>query len=256
MNCLLCVSCYILLTYLYIQYIVVLFSSPVNFCLFGNLFVNVTGSFHPSWTLSFSLVCRKYLVRETANSDDQQLETMGLMQEQFCVLIWNWSFFVCVVSLCEHAPSDLEYAFREAGMMNVICAYFGAHAWREQITISKTPVIPYKAMLPALHAWKRSFMKMASESRKKTFPSSEIELLHSEMHKRIFFFFFSSICSELKGPTNAKELKEICAYNALLPVGPTVTDIKKKWFDMKIASCSGKMLWLRQECHWGWRSNS
>lgn len=70
-------------------------------------------------------------------------------------------------------------------------------------------------------------MKMASESRTETFPSSEVELLHSEIHKRIFF---SSICSELKGPTNAKELKEICADNALLPVGPTVTDIKKKWF--------------------------
>lgn len=79
-------------------------------------------------------------------------------------------------------------------------------------------------MLPALHDWKRSFMKMASESRKKTFPSSEIELLHSEIHKRIFF---SSICSELKGPTNAKELKEICAYNALLPVGPTVIDARR-----------------------------
>lgn len=73
-------------------------------------------------------------------------------------------------------------------MMNATCAYDGARALVEQITINNTPIIPYKGTLPSLHAWKRSFMKMALKSRKKHFPSLETEVLLSEIHKKSCHF--------------------------------------------------------------------
>ncbi len=77
-------------------------------------------------------------------------------------------------------------------------------------------------------------MKMASKSKKKNFTSSEIEVLLSEIQKRKSVIF-SSISSGIKGP--AKEWEKIMrAVNAFSPVGRTITEIKKKWFDMKMAS--------------------
>lgn len=48
---------------------------------------------------------------------------MGLKQQLFLCSNLKLILLFCVVSLCERASSDLEYAFREVGMMNVICAY-------------------------------------------------------------------------------------------------------------------------------------
>lgn len=45
-----------------------------------------------------------------------------------------------------------------------------------------TPTMPYKAVLPVLHARKRSFMKMASKIKTTNFTSWEIEVLPSEIH--------------------------------------------------------------------------
>lgn len=45
------------------------------------------------------------------------------------------------------------------------------------------PTMPYKAVLPVLHARKRSFMKMASKIKTTNFTSREIEVLPSEIHK-------------------------------------------------------------------------
>lgn len=79
-------------------------------------------------------------------------------------------------------------------------------------------------------------MKMASKSKKKNFTSSEIEVLLSEIQKGKSVIF-SSVSRGIKGPAKAKEWEKITsAVNAVSPVGRTVPEIKKKWFDMKMAS--------------------
>ncbi len=76
---------------------------------------------------------------------------------------------------------------------------------------------------------------MASKSKKKSFTSSEIEVLLSEIQKRKSIIF-SSVSGGIKGPAKAKEWEKISAVNAVSPVGCTNKEIKKKWFNMKMAS--------------------
>ncbi len=65
---------------------------------------------------------------------------------------------------------------------------------------------------------------------------TKIDILLSEIQKRKSVIF-SSISSGIKGPAKAKEWEKITsAVNAISPAGRTVTEIKKKWFNMKMAS--------------------
>jgi len=77
-------------------------------------------------------------------------------------------------------------------------------------------------------------MRMASRHKKNNFTGSEIEVLLSEIQKRSVFF--SSVSRGITGPAKAKKWEAITnAVNSVSPVVRNVTEIKKKWFDMKMA---------------------
>ena len=64
---------------------------------------------------------------------------------------------------------------------------------------------------------------------------SEIEVLLSEIQKGKSVIF-SCVSSGITGPAKAKKWEEITsAVNSVSPVVCNVTEIKKKWFDMKMA---------------------
>ena len=78
-------------------------------------------------------------------------------------------------------------------------------------------------------------MRMASRRKKNNFMGSEIEVLLSEIQKGKSVIF-SSVSSGITGPAKAKKLEEITsAANSVSPIVRNVTEIKKKWFDLKMA---------------------
>ena len=76
---------------------------------------------------------------------------------------------------------------------------------------------------------------MASRRKNNNFTGSEIEVLLSEIQKGKSVIF-SSVRSGITGPAKAKKWEAITiAVNSVSPVVCNVTEIKKKWFDMKMA---------------------
>jgi len=73
------------------------------------------------------------------------------------------------------------------------------------------------------------------KAQKEQLYGSEIEVLLSEIQKGKSVIF-SSVSSEVTGPAKAKKWEEITsAVNSVSPVVRNVPEIKKKWFDMKMA---------------------
>ena len=70
---------------------------------------------------------------------------------------------------------------------------------------------------------------MASRHKKNNFTGSETEVLLSEIQKgkSVIFSSVSSAAKMKKADTSA--------VNSVSPVVHNVTEIKKKWFDMKVA---------------------
>lgn len=76
---------------------------------------------------------------------------------------------------------------------------------------------------------------MAPRSKKNNF-TRQIRVLLLEVHKRKSIIF-NSIRSGITGPAEAKQCEKIMsAVNAVSPEGHTVTEIKKKWFNMEMPS--------------------
>ena len=76
---------------------------------------------------------------------------------------------------------------------------------------------------------------MASRHKKNNFTGSEIEVLLSEMQKGKSVIF-SSVSNGIAGPVKAKKWEATTsAVNSVSPAVRYVTEIKKKWFDMKMA---------------------
>jgi len=76
-------------------------------------------------------------------------------------------------------------------------------------------------------------MRMASRRKKNNFTGSDIEVLLSEIQKGRSVSF-SSVSSGITGPAKAKKLEAITsAVNSVSPEVRNVTEMKKKWFDMK-----------------------
>ena len=64
------------------------------------------------------------------------------------------------------------------------------------------------------------------------YTSSETEVLLSEIHTGKYHF--NSISTGIKGPAKAEEREKITrTVNAVSPEGPTVTEIKRNWFNME-----------------------
>ena len=78
---------------------------------------------------------------------------------------------------------------------------------------------------------------MTSRRKKKHFTGSETEVLLSEIQKGKSVIF-SSVSSGITGPAKAKK----SAVNSVSSVVCNVTEIKKKWFDMKMAKRKNKRL--------------
>jgi len=76
-------------------------------------------------------------------------------------------------------------------------------------------------------------MRMASRRKKNNITGSEIEVLLSEIQKGKSDIF-SSVSSGIAGPAKVKKAIT-SAVNSVSPVVHNVTEIKKKWFDMKMA---------------------
>ena len=81
-------------------------------------------------------------------------------------------------------------------------------------------------------------MRMASRRKKNNFTGSETEILLSEIQKRKSVIF-SSVISGIAGPAKVKKAIT-SAVNSMSPVVRNVTEIKKKWFDMKMAQKTNK----------------
>jgi len=78
-------------------------------------------------------------------------------------------------------------------------------------------------------------MRMASRRKNNNFTGSDIEVLLLEIQKGKSVIF-SSVSSGITGPAKAKKWEAITsAVNSVSPVVRKVTDIKKKWFDIKMA---------------------
>jgi len=78
-------------------------------------------------------------------------------------------------------------------------------------------------------------MRMASRRKNYNFTGSEIEVLLSEIQKGKSVIF-SSVSSGITGTAKVKKWEAITiAVNSVSPVVHNVTEIKKKWFDMKMA---------------------
>ena len=76
-------------------------------------------------------------------------------------------------------------------------------------------------------------MRMASRLKKNNFTGSLIEVLLSEIQKGKSVIF-SRVSSRIAGPAKAKKAIT-SAVNSMSPVVCNITEIKKKWFDMKMA---------------------
>ena len=76
-------------------------------------------------------------------------------------------------------------------------------------------------------------MRMASRCKKNNFTGSEIEVLLSEIQKGRSVSF-SSVSSGITVPAKVKKAIT-SAVNSVSSVVRNVTEIKKKWFDMKMA---------------------
>ena len=74
-------------------------------------------------------------------------------------------------------------------------------------------------------------MRLASRRKKNNFTGSETEVLLSEIRKGKSVIF-SSVSSGITGPAKAKKAIT-SAVNSVSPVVHNVTEIKKKWFDIK-----------------------
>jgi len=78
-------------------------------------------------------------------------------------------------------------------------------------------------------------MRMASGRKNNNFTGSETEVLLSDIQNGKSVIF-SSVSSGITGPAKAKKWEKITsAVNSTSPVVHNVTEIKKKWFDMKMA---------------------
>ena len=75
---------------------------------------------------------------------------------------------------------------------------------------------------------------MASRRKKNNFTGSETEVLLLEIQKRKKSVIFSSVSSGIAGPAKAKK-EMTTAVNSVSPVVRNVSEIKKKWFDLKMA---------------------
>ena len=96
-------------------------------------------------------------------------------------------------------------------------------------------------MLRVPYVRKCSFTKMASRSWKENFMSLEIDVLLSEVHKGKSVI----LTVELRDLVKLRAWRT-SAVNAVLPEGQTVTEIKKKRLDMKMASKKDKNTSLQQ----------
>ena len=76
---------------------------------------------------------------------------------------------------------------------------------------------------------------MASRHKKNNFTGSDIEVLLSEIQNGKSVIF-SCVSSGITGPAKVKKWEEITSFvNSVSPVVRYVTEIKKKWFNMKMA---------------------